>query len=290
MDQFRYFHLCDHKIQKSPTEGEASEIVVTTSGDQIDTLINGAIVLEIHEVRVLEYNPKDFEIRDFYYDNQYRDQTYDDVDPGESYYDERDLFIVDYSKFFKPGKTISDPLPPEFYEPTLHNRIRWLVKPPLKYQVKAKVRYTHIAYTTYPASECPICGGKGWFVDILSKNKRFEEISGIEKIAQRVVKDLLTELGTQILDLTYGTTLKQEATLNVTNDDQLFNLIRMTVSDVEDVYLADQQEKISDLPETEILLGLTTDEVFRSSKNPTVIVIQIRLRTAVEEQAFRIGF
>jgi hypothetical protein len=291
VDDFTYFHLCNHRLEKEKSDGEVRNITVFSGRDSIDTVINGAILLEIQEVRAVEYDPNDVEILDFFYDNRQREQTYDDEDPGEAYYDEAEQYYVEYSKYFLPNAKISEPLPPGFYQPTLHNRIKWLVKPPKKYQVTAKVRFTHVSYINYPPNECPVCGGKGWFVDIIDKDGKFQTPAGVEKIAQRVVKNLLTEVGTQIFDPTYGTRVKRDLMLDSTNDDeQLFNLIRLAVSDVEDVYLSDQQERILEIPPEEILISLNTENVFRSSQNPTLIIVQIQIVTQTEEQLFRIGF
>ena len=290
MDQFIYFHLCDHRVKKSKRDGEIVTLNVERGSNLIDVLINGGVVLEIHEVRAVEYDKEDFEIIDFYYDNPKRDQTYDDIDVGESYYDEKELYMVDYSKYFKEGTDISEPLPQSFYEPILHNRIRWIVKPPKVYQVVAKVRYTYEAYDNYRPADCPICGGKGWFVDILNKDGEFETPVGIIKVAQRIVKDFLTEVGTQLFDPTYGTTVKREAMFNIGDDENIFNEIRLATSDVEDRYLTDQQAIITELPSEEILLSLTVDNVYRSEQNRTKINIQLRIQTETDEQVFKFGF
>lgn len=287
MDQFTYFHLCDHRIKKPMNDGEVTTLDVVHGKDLIDIVINGAVLLEIHEVRAIEFDPNDFEINDFYYDNP--EQTYDDKDPGDSYYDDKEQFIVEYAKYFKEGADVSEPLPESFYEPVLHNRIRWLVKPPLSYRVKAKVKYTHDRTDIFAPRDCPICGGKGWFIDILDKNGTFESVKGVQKVAQRVVKDLLTDQGTQIFDPMYGTTIKKEIVENFNDDDNLFSIIRMNVSEVEDKYLTDQQEIIDTLPDDEILISLTTEDVHRSTSNPSIVVLKLRIRTSQDDQIFQLG-
>ncbi|MED4068638.1 hypothetical protein [Priestia megaterium] len=290
LDNFTYFHLCNHRIRKSNRDGEVKTLTVESSKNLIDVLINGAVVLEIYEVRAIDYDKSDAEIIDFYYDNNQREQTYDDVDPGESYYDEKEAFIINYAKYFKDGESVSEPLPTTFYEPTLHNRIRWIVKPPTRYQVKAKVKYTYEAYDNYSPVDCPICGGKGWFIDILNKDGEFEVPIGIIKVAQRVVKDFLTEIGTQSYDPTYGTTVKYDAMKNSADDESVFNSIRAAASLVEDQYLTDQQNIIASLTDDEILLSLTVEDVYRMTQKPTVTVIQLRIRTQTDEQVFKFGY
>jgi hypothetical protein len=289
MDSFSYFHLCDHRIRKNSTDGEKATLTVSAGRDLIDVLINAAIVLEINSVRVLEYEPNDIEKNEFLYDNENREQTYDDVDPSDAYYDDREQFLVDYSKYFLTGQTISEPLPKGFYEPLLHNRIKWSVKQPKKYLVEAKVRYTHTSFQTYLSQDCPICNGKGWFVDIMDKNGVFKVATGIEKIAQRVVKDLLTEKGSQTFDLEYGKEIKKEMVRSSADEEQVFNAVRLTISEVEDQYLNDQQNVIRNLPPEEILQSLVTEQVMRHPTNPRVIIVRLRIRTMQEEQVFQVG-
>lgn len=290
MDQFSYFHLCDHRIRRTTKDGEVTTLPVETSPtDLIHTVINGAIVLELLEIRASEYDLNDAEFVDFHYDNGEEHHTYDDVDSGEGFYDDKKQFIVNYGKYFQEGQSLSDPLPSEFFEPILHNRIRWNVKPPTKYQVKARVLYTHDTHDVYRAAQCPVCGGKGWFVDLLNKDGQFEQPKGILRIAQRIVKDLLTDLGTHWLDSTYGTSLKKQISLSAYDDDKLFDTVRMVVSEVEDRYLTNQQNFFEGLAMDEILTSLITDGVFRSSQNPTIILLQLRIRTMTDEQVFQLG-
>ena len=288
MDEFSYFHLCDHRIKKPLSAGDIKDITVTNSGKQIDTVINAAIVHEVFEVRVLEGN-NDAEIEDFFYDNEKRLQTYDDVDPGDSYYDDKEQFIVDYSKYFKEGNAVSEPLPPSFYEPILHNRLKWLVKPPKRYVVNAKVRYTNEQFYNYYPEDCPICAGKGWFVDILNKEGEFIVPTGIEKVAQRVVKDLLTQVGTQPFDPNYGTTIKEDLMVISGSDEDLFDALRLSVSSVEDQYLSAQQERLEYLSGDETLNALIIENVLRSAKNTNVIILQLRIQTEEEDRTFRLG-
>lgn len=289
MDNFSYFHLCNHRIKKSARDGEITTIDVESGSGFTDVIINGAVVLELLEVRVLEYDPNIRESVDFYYDNTEREQTYED-DDEDGLYDQADHILVDYSKYFIPGATISEPLPSGMYEPTLHNRIRWSVKPPIKYQVKAKVKYTHQAYENFLPANCPVCGGKGWFIDILNKDGAFEVPTGIQKIAQRIVKDLLTEVKSQRFNLDYGTTVKKDGLANSADDNQLFDNIRMAVSDVENNYLNQQQNIITQLEPDEILFELITDDVSRLSTNLTIVIIRLRIRTAMQEETFQLGF
>lgn len=289
VDNFSYFHLCDHQIQRVQNKGTVMIFPIESNNEPIQVLVNGGAVIRIQEVRVLEYDAVT-EIVDGYYDNIDNEQTYDDKDPGEVYYDDKKRFVVDYSKYFQEGEKLSNPLPNDFYSPILHNRIEWLVRPPKKYQVTAEVRFLHSGYQTYRAAECPICGGLGWFIDILNKNGQFQQPKGIEKIAQRVVKGFLTEVGTQMFDDSYGTTVKKDAMRLSSNDDSLFNEIRIAISNVEDEYLNDQQNIITQLSSDEILLSLSAENVFRSTQNPTTVFIHLKIETSEDEKIFQLGF
>lgn len=289
MDNFTYFHLCDHRIKKPATEGEVVTIAVTAGSDVIDTIIHGAIVLELYEIRALEYDTDDIEIADFYYDNDKKEQTYDDVDPEDSYYDQKEAFVIDYSKYYGYGQKVSEPLPHSFFEPILHNRVRWLVKAPKRYLVSAKVKFTHTQYSTYARSECPVCAGKGWFIDILNKDGQFEQPSGIVKIAQRFVKDFMTELGTQMFDEEYGTNVKKSVMGVFNDDDALFNEILMAVSETEDRYLTDQQNMILELENDEILSSVFVENIKRVPERLTTILIRIRFVTETDDQVFQLG-
>jgi hypothetical protein len=289
MDNFTYFHLCDHRIKRPFNTGIVNTFAVDSNDQQIQTLVNGAAVLSISEVRVLEYDPI-AEIVDLVYDNPDDEQTYEDVRPGEAYYDNKVQFLVDYSKYFQDGQAVSDPLPVEFYAPFLHNRIEWTVKPPKKYQVTAELRFSGDNYITYRGTECPVCNGLGWFIDILGKNGDFSQPVGIGKVAQRVVKDFLTELGTLQLDTSYGTTVKQDALNASKDDDTLFNTIRVAVSQVEDNYLTDQQNMITQLSQEETLRSLSVEDVSRSLQDPTIIIIRLKITTVLDQQIFQLGF
>ena len=289
MDKFTYFHLCNHRIQKSAFSGETVLLEVHRGNDLVDTMINGAVVLELHEVRAIDYDRDVIEPADFFYDNDRKEQTYEDIDPEDGFYDESQLYNVNYAKYFKDGQKISEPLPPTFYEPILHNRIRWLVRPPIKYQVKAKVRYTTNSYDNYRPMECPVCDGRGWYIDILNKDGKFEVPTGIVKIAQRVVRNLLTKTGTNLFDSEFGTNIQNDVIMNSDDDNTIFNNVRIAVSQVEDQYLTDQQELINELPDDEILVSLSVDDVSRSQTDLRKVYLQLRIQTMTDDQVFKFG-
>lgn len=271
-------------------QGVPVTILVTSSGTPVDIVINGAVLLQVLEVRAVQYDPSIVEIADFYYDNSINEQTYDDTNLANSYYDNEAAYFINYGKYFSSGASISDPLPGGLYEPFLHNRLKWTVKPPITYQIKAIIRYSGSQYQRYVADDCPICGGKGWFIDLLNKDGAFVQPVGVIKVAQRVVKDLMTEIGTSIFDLSYGQRVRDDMARYSKDDTQLFDLIRLAVSSVEDNYLSNQQMVILTLQPDEILKSLSVDNVFRNPQKPAVIVLQLRITTSVEDQVLQVGF
>lgn len=290
MDNFSYFHLCDHQIKKSVTQGQTVTILVKSSGNPVDMIINGAVVMQVLEVRAVQYDSSIIEIADFYYDNIDNIQTYDDTNPANSYYDDQASYLINYGKYFEPGASISNPLPEGLFEPFLHNRLKWTVKPPITYQVTANVRYTGDQYQRYSPNECPLCGGKGWFIDLLNKDGAFIQPVGIIKVAQRVVKDFLTELGSSIFDSTYGQRVRDDLVNYASDDAQLFDFIRLAVSSVEDNYLNNQQNVILTLPPDEILTSLSVDDVYRNPNKMSMIILQLRIITSTEDQVLQVGF
>ena len=289
MDLFSYYHICDHRILKNQRSGQVEEITVNSGKGQVHKIINGATVINILEIRVIEFDPNDRAVKDFYYDTE-DDQTYVDPDNGEGYYDEMEDFVVEYAPFFEPGKTISNPIPSGWYEPYLHNRVRWLVKPPIKYVVKATLKYTSQEYDTYTLNTCPICDGKGWFVDLFNRNGKFEKVSGVIKVGQRVLKDLITEVNTHPFDSTYGTELKKDVIGNMFLEEELEDYVRTVVSSVEDQYLTNQQEILNTLDDSEILTSLSVEKVYQSPTKKMRIMIDLVLETEETNQLLRVGF
>lgn len=292
MDNFSYFHLCDHNIKKPLNQGQQVTISVTSSGGPVDIIINGATIMQIVEVRAVTYDPNVTTIADFYYDNTDVDptQTYDSTNLSNSYYDDQAAYLIDYSKYFDRNATISNPLPGGLYEPFLHNRLKWSVKPPVTYQVTAIVRYSGSQYQRYLPGDCPVCGGKGWFIDLLTKNGTFTQPEGIIKVAQRIVKDLLTELGTSVFDSSYGERVRDDMVDYANDDGQMFDLIRLAVSSVEDNYLSNQQMIITTLQPDEILKVLSVDNIYRSPYKNTTVILQLRIATQMEDQVLQVGF
>lgn len=289
MKEFKFLHLCDHTFKQTNADGVQREVIVKNKqGSLTDLLINGAVVLDIVEVRALEYTPVP-RISEFLYDNPNKEQTYEDVNAEDAYYDKDDGFIIDYSKYFPAGASISQPLPNEFYEPFLHNRIKWNVSPPLKYRVTATILFKSGQKVLYTLEDCSRCQSKGWFVDLLDKNGTFQIATGMDRVIQKVIKALLTKLGTNVLDMTDGTTLNQSMSDYSGDDEKLFDDIRLILSEVEDRLLTAQSEFLDELADDEILVALRVQNIFRSKKNPTLIVLELKIDTIANSNTFRIS-
>lgn len=287
MKDFQYLHLCNHTFKISKKDGVEREIVINNDGTSlIDIIVNKAVVLEIIEVRVLESRPY-LKIADFEYDNDKTLQTYEDVDSEDGYYDDSDNFVVDYSQYMRFD--LDGSLPKEFYEPTLHNRIRWNVRPPSKYVVKARILYSKNGEITYKPDECLRCQGKGWYVDILNNDGRFEVPTGVSKIVQRVVKDILTKAQSNRFDLSEGTMLHIQMTESKGDDERLFDDIRLIVSDVEDKYLTRQLDVLNELRDDETLVSLRVQNISRSKRNITMIFLELGVTTKNNYEIFRVA-
>lgn len=283
---FRFFHLCDHVLFNKDTAPHEREITIKTQGTGIDILFDGGIVKSIKSVRAITYTPR--VTRDtFLYDNNKDSHTYEDVDEKDGYYDGSNYFYVNYDTYFKPGAVISEPLPTEFYRPFLHNRIKWSVEAPLTYLVEATVQFSTRRTESHTLSDCPQCQGKGWFADILDSKGRFHTDDGVMKIAQRVVKDLLTELQSSVLNLQYGTRIKQTTAGVVKEDEVLFDDIRLIVSEVEDRYLFRQQDEYDSINPDERLVKLWLRSIARSPKDVRRLVMELQIETEEEVKTFR---
>lgn len=283
---FNFFHICNHEVRRKNVAPELREIAITSSGNNIDLIIDGGIVVGIESVRAITY--KDRVTKDiFEYDNTMDNQTYEDKDEEDGYYDGAEKYFIDYSKF-KQGENIPPvPVLKEYYETYLHNRIKWNVEPPLTYIVAAYVLFSNKPVETFSLIECPRCQGNGWFVDILNSKGSFSESEGIMKITQNVIKDLLTEYQSNVLNLQYGTLIKSTISSAIKEDDLIFDEIKLIVSEVEDRYLLRQQEEYESLAADERLVNLWVRNISRSKVDVRKIVLEIEIRTEESEQIFR---
>jgi hypothetical protein len=282
MDSFKYFHLCNHKFSITDKDSDVREVIVTNNGTFVDVLANGIRVEEILQVVALEYDVVTVEDLTLVYDSGAEFEN-------GGFYDIDDHSIVDYSTFVDiNGNPI--PLPAVFFNSYLHNRIRWNVVPPQKYQVKVRSVRTDSSTKELLRADCPRCQGNGWFIDILDQDGVMGEASGINKVAQRFIKDLLTQLGTNFLDFSYGTVLYKQLSdyASALSDEKMSDNVRLVVSGVEDNYLSRQALELKLLKDDEILVRATCEKVERNQAQPTKVVIRISISTRVETRNLQI--
>lgn len=282
MDRFQFFHLCNHKFPLVATTPSVHTISVENSGDFIDILIERARILDIIEVRVTSL-PEVGPSAEFDFDNE-DDQNYEDLDVQDGYFDDDTTLNVDYRPFY----TNNIPIPSSYYGLYLHNRIKWSVKPPAAYSVTARVLFSSGDYQTYEKAECPRCQGNAWYIDLFNTNSVFQSATGIEYVAQRIIKDLFTEISSNPFDLTYGTTLQRQMFQMDLTDSALFNHIRSAVSDVQRQYLLRQAPLLTSLVPAERLISLAVANVERSPNFPSRILLDLMIRTEVDVQSLRI--
>lgn len=276
MDPFKYFHLCDHKFLITASDSVTQELIITNNGTFIDTLASNVRVAAILEVTALQYNPVTQADMALVYD------VNSNFDNG-GFYDIDDSSNVDYSTFVD-SNGLPIPLPISFYSAYLHNRIRWNVLPPTVYKVKINAVRTDTPTRELLRLECPRCQGNAWFVDILDQYGAMTTAAGIDKVAQRFIKDLITRLGANALDLGYGTVLHKQINSYASglSDEKLADDIRLIISGVEDNYLSRQALEITLLSNSEILVHATCEQVERNVSTPSTITVRISITTRLE--------
>lgn len=285
---FRYFHLCSHESINTTQREREVITFVKNSGKDIDSLIKGASVIEIVEIRAMTYTPRKTSIQ-LEYDTNLEKDRYDNEVEEHGHYDHPQYYYQDYSLHFDEGMDKSNPLPTSYYTLYLKNGIKWNVEPPLTYEVKMLVRYDEGYRQIFNPAECDICQGKGWYVDILNNSAAFEVDTGIVKIIQRFIKDILTEIATNVLELSYGTIIRRTVANVPTNDEELFDDIRLIVSEVESTYLQRQALEYDKLTPEERLVSGVAENVFRSPLDKRRIVLELSIVTEAENRNFRLS-
>lgn len=284
MRGYRYMHVCRHRFSSGTVEATIdSPELFSETGKMTATLVDGANVLEIMEVRVEKYQ----------YDKEYR--TAYDVNGRPTRYDEGGTdgrfdddseFRVDFGQFFRPGETLSDPIPPTMYRSFLHNRIEFLVYPPTSFRVKMRVRYTDARATIYDAKSCPRCSGRGWYIDLLDEQGEFVQAFGSEHVLQDFVKILLMRVGSSALDRTNGSRLYEVAGANESADD-LELRIAAIISECATNYI--EQQAVVDTTEydaEEILLDVSLARLERDPEDRRRWKVYLNFVTEAGERGF----
>lgn len=277
MRSYRYFHVCNHNIRSKRVDDTIETNIFMTPGKLVDVLIENAAVIEIEEIRVVRHE-KTTRIKPAKFDDYVLDQTYDDRDNDEVFFDETEDFIVDYAQYFDEGQAMSRPIPPEYYETYLHNRIRWRVRPPQIFWIRMKVKYTTVRFNTYDETSCPRCEGRGWYVDLFNNDAQFQRAVTVDHVIQDVIRTLLTKTGSSLLDSTFGSELLVD-TIGRKNSE-LENLkgeVQAIISEVEDRYFQKQSDAVEEgtyEPE-EILEELFLKDFYVNPSNVRQYVLEI---------------
>lgn len=256
MRGFRYMHRCSHRFSSGDDERivESSELFLT-EGRSTAVLIDGANVLDILEVRVKDYEYT--RVDPSAYDEYDRVITYDDADHGEGFFDDLNDGRVDYGQFFLPGKSVSEPIPPALYRQFLHNRIEFLAGPPKSFFATFKIRYRPEPNATHVPAECPRCGGRGWFIDLVDERGDYHQADGAHHVVQDFIRILLTDKGDSRLDTDAGSRLRTIMGRALTPDALEVEVAAM-VSEATEQYLRAQADTdTSDYAPEEVLYQVT---------------------------------
>lgn len=276
---FGFFHLCAHEFNFKEQELKNKRVRITGDPRYIRRITKGVIVKEI--IGVIVHEQEDYIKKESIdYDTREEYDTFTDV---RGYYDKDDEHIVDFGPWIESGEFI----PREYYEQYLHNRIKWLVRPPLDYTVVINIIIQGDFKTTVEPKDCDVCQGNGWYVDLTNTSSRFIKSRGAYKVLQNVIKDLITQISTSRLDTMYGQRLHLFPRENF-DREQYFEDVRIEVSEVETNYLLRQQEVISRLPPDEILVSLEVVDLVYDEATKTKVVMMLRVITEEEDKMFQL--
>lgn len=284
MRGYRYLHVCRHRFSSGTVEATIDSPELFSEANKMTaTLIEGANVLEILEVRVERYAYDD--TNRSAYDVVGRATKFDEGGPNSRFDDDRG-FRVDFGPYFKPGETLSEPIPKTMYRSFLHNRIEFLVYPPISFRVKMRVRYTDARETIYDATRCPRCEGRGWYIDLLDEKGEFGEAIGGEHVIQDFVKIMLMRVGSSMLDRWNGSRLHEVAGSSETADEVELQ-VSAIISECAANYL--EQQAVTDTSlyaPDEVLLDVSLARIERDTNDRRRWRIYLNFTTEAGERGF----
>lgn len=287
MRGYRYLHVCRHRFSSGTVEATIDSPELFSEANKMTAmLIDGANVLEILEVRIEKYVYDD--VNRSAYDSQGPANLPTDFDaPGSrSRFDDDSKFRVDFGPYFKPGATVSEPIPETMYRSFLHNRIEFLVYPPVSFRVKMRVRYTDLQDNYYEPESCPRCGGRGWYIDLLDEDGEFGAAVGGEHVIQDFVKILLMRVGSSMLDRLNGSRFHELAATSETADEIELR-VSAIISECATNYL--EQQALVDTSEyrpDEVLLDVSLARLERDPKDHRRWKIYLNFLTGAGERGF----
>lgn len=289
MRGFRYMHKCSHRFSSGKDERivDTSELFLT-AGKATAVLMDGVNVLEILEVRVIDYVFNN--VKPSSYDEYERVITYDDTDEGEGFFDDLNEGRVDFGQYFRPGQPVSDPIPRTLYRQTLHNRIEFLVAPPKSFVAKIRVRHRESGDETYVPKDCPRCSGRGWFIDLVDERGGVHMADGAHHVVQDFIRILLQNQGDSRLDRTSGSRFRSIMGRALPLEDLEVEISSM-VSEATEQYLTAQAEvDTSSYDPEEILLQVTLASIEQDTTDRRNFRINLVFVTGAGERGFILNY
>ena len=137
--------------------------------------------------------------------------------------------------------------------------------------------------TAYSLQECPRCNGRGWYVSVKNENEEMEKVSGLESLTQEYIKLLLTYMGENRLDLTYGSELLMLPSENLIRSEDVVDRVRIILKESELKLREIQTSKLRLIPEDEQLKKIEIkDVVYNQTLRRVFITLKIISQTMDE--------
>jgi hypothetical protein len=283
MDALLYFRVCNHEIKTlSPPQYVEEKI---TSGRLTQHSLSN-IIFDESSVRIQLIDSSSVPVGDKLSEMKYdHDHYFDDADLNKYFFDIESSYYFDFGNI-PVGVDIDSSL----YTIEYGRVIKWLVRPPLTYKVIYLYQPNTLVSSFKTRGLCERCDGFGWYVDIADEAGYDSEVTGIDKVAQRIIKDLLTPLGANDLDTTYGSRLKTVVfdRSDTLSDEQLFLEVSDVISEVEQYYLNTQAGMLEMLSNDEILIRLFLNQSYRDESKLDTIIIELYVETRTNARTLRI--
>lgn len=289
MRGFRYMHKCSHRFSSGKDERvvDTSELFLT-KGKATALLMDGVNVLEIIELRVVDYEYSN--VTPTSYDEYERVITYDDTDPGEGYFDDLNAGRVDFGQYFRPGQRVSEPIPRAHYRQFLHNRVEFLVAPPKSFIAKLRIRHRESGEGTYLPHECPRCAGRGWFIDLVDESGSFHRAEGAHHVVQDFVRILMQNQGDSRLDRTAGSRFRSIMGRALQLDELELEVSSMISEATEQYLVAQAEADTSDYAPEEILYQVTLASIEQDANDRRNYRINLVFVTGAGEKGFVLNY
>lgn len=141
----------------------------------------------------------------------------------------------------------------------------------------------YLADFTADPADCPRCGGYGVVKDITIDNYgKVVKVSGKNKIKQRVLKALMTPLGTSPFDDTYGTELYDLVGKTITEDTRI--IIQKLIVDCVTSLIRNQSADLTTSERIKSLKGITIDTANTDTNSDRVLLIKVVVTNENDEE------